>query len=237
MNLNNFRMESLVVALSIVAVGCFVSQGLRGFSNDNRVVTVKGLSQMEVAADKVTCPLVYKELSNDLPTLYKSLNSKNDKVVQFLLSKGIKREDITISAPRIVDIMANEYRSQDMVVQDRYNATSIIIVTSQDVDKVRAMIEQQGELLMDGIAIIKDEYSYQVSYDFTALNDIKPEMIESATASARAAAEKFAEDSNSKLGKIKRANQGQFSITNRDVYTPYIKSVRVVTTIDYLLED
>ena len=81
------------------------------------------------------------------------------------------------------------------------------------------------------------DYRYNVQYDYTGLNDIKPQMIEEATKNARAAAVKFAKDSDSELGKIKRAYQGQFSIEDRDANTPYIKRIRVVTTIDYSLED
>ena len=92
-------------------------------------------------------------------------------------------------------------------------------------------------VLTKGIALISGDYQYMITYEFTKLNEIKPQMIEEATKNARAAAEKFASDSDSELGKIKRANQGQFSITNRDNNTPDIKRVRVVTTVDYYLED
>ena len=88
-----------------------------------------------------------------------------------------------------------------------------------------------------GIAITGGDYRYNIQYDFTSLNEIKPQMIEEATKNAREAAQKFAKDSDSELGKIKRAVQGQFSIENRDANTPYIKRIRVVTTIDYSLED
>ena len=102
---------------------------------------------------------------------------------------------------------------------------------------MRKLISEQGELLKQGIAISGGDYRYNVSYDYTSLNKIKPQMIEEATKNAREAAEKFAKDSESKLGKIKQANQGQFSISDRDANTPYIKNVRVVTTIAYSLED
>ncbi|HAY24447.1 MAG TPA: hypothetical protein DCX63_05185, partial [Bacteroides sp.] len=119
----------------------------------------------------------------------------------------------------------------------RYNVTSVITVTSTKVDLVRKMISEQSELLKQGIAITGGDYRYNVQYDYTGLNDIKPQMIEEATKNARAAAVKFAKDSDSELGKIKRAYQGQFSIEDRDANTPYIKRIRVVTTIDYSLED
>jgi hypothetical protein len=62
-------------------------------------------------------------------------------------------------------------------------------------------------------------------------------MIEKATINARAFADKFAKDSESKLGKIRTASQGVFSIDERDENTPFIKKVRVVTSIDFSLED
>ena len=94
-----------------------------------------------------------------------------------------------------------------------------------------------GELLSQGIAIAPNDYSYPIQFDFTSLNKIKPQMIEQATKNAREAAEKFAKDSESKLGKIKSAQQGLFSIEDRDSNTPYIKEVRVVTTVDYYLDN
>ena len=119
----------------------------------------------------------------------------------------------------------------------RYNVTSVITVTSSQVDKIRKLISEQGSLLQQGIALTGGDYRYNVTYEYTDLNKIKPQMIEEATRNAREAAQKFATDSDSKLGKIKSARQGQFEITDRDANTPYIKKVRVVTGLDYYLED
>lgn len=233
--MKNYRIEAVILAVAIIIVGFCLSSGLKYLTNGSRSVTVKGLAEMEVKADKITWPVVYKELSNDLVSLHSSLNRKNEKVVKFLTDKGLSKDDISVAPPTIVDLLAERYNSQPVV--DRYNATSVIIVTSNNVDLVREIMDQQSELLTQGIAINREDYSYRVNYNFTGLNDIKPKMIESATANAREAAEKFAADSDSKLGKIKNATQGQFSISDRDAYTPYLKSVRVVTTIEYFLED
>jgi len=190
---------------------------------------------MEVPANKVTWPLMYKALGNDLPALYNQINSTNTAIVNFLKQKGITEEEITVNAPDIIDLDAERYSNNQTGY--RYNVTSVITVTSTQVDLVRRLISEQGELLKQGIAITGGDYRYNVQYDYTDLNRIKPQMIEEATKNARAAAEKFASDSDSELGKIKHAYQGQFSITDRDSNTPYIKKVRVVTTIDYYLED
>lgn len=233
--MKNLKIEALILAVGLLLMGVFIQQGLDSFSSNNRVVNVKGLSEMEVPANKVTWPLMYKELGNDLPTLYTNIRQTNEAIVQFLKQKGIDASEISINAPEIIDLKAERYNSNPTPY--RYNVTSVITVTSTKVELVRQMISEQSELLKQGIAITSGDYRYNVQYEFTGLNDVKPQMIEEATQNARAAAVKFAKDSDSKLGKIKRANQGQFSISDRDANTPYIKRIRVVTTIDYLLED
>ena len=119
----------------------------------------------------------------------------------------------------------------------RYVATVVMTVASKDVEKLREIMGKQGELLKQGIAFSEGDYRYRKIYTFNGLNDIKPEMIDEANKNARAAAQKFAADSESKLGKIKTATQGQFSIEDRDENTPFIKKVRVVTSVQYFLED
>ena len=179
-------------------------------------------------------PLVYKDIGNDPALLYANMEKKNAAVVSFLENNGIEKEEISIAPPEVIDMQAERY--VDRNVAYRYNATSVITVTSKNVDRVRKLMSGQAELLKQGIAITGGDYKYNVSYEFTGLNEVKPRMIEEATKNARAAAEKFAKDSDSELGKIRNASQGQFSISDRDAYTPYIKSVRVVTTVNYYLK-
>ena len=227
--------EASILAIGFIILGFLLKTSADNFSNKDRYVSVKGLSEMEFPADKVTCPLVFKEIGDDLLKIYTNVNAKNDTIVAFLKAKGINEKDINISAPEIVDLQAERYGNERPPY--RYNVTSVITITSSDVPKIKALITQQSELLKKGIAIISGDYRYQINYEFTKLNDVKPKMIEEATKNARATAEKFASDSDSKLGKIKNANQGQFSIVDRDSNTPDIKRVRVVTTVDYYLED
>ncbi|MBE6281687.1 MAG: SIMPL domain-containing protein [Bacteroides sp.] len=231
----HWKTEAIIVAIGMAVLGGQIKQGINKFVEKDRVVTVKGLAEMEVPADKVTWPLVYKEVGNDLITLYDKIKTTNQTIVDFLKGKGIDEDEISINAPEIIDMQAERYNSNP--VPFRYNVTTVITVTSNKVGRVRELISEQGELLKQGVAITGGDYRYNIEYDFTGLNKIKPLMIEEATKNARESAMKFAKDSDSKLGKIKRANQGQFTIGNRDANTPYIKHVRVVTTIDYSLKN
>lgn len=233
--MKNYIIESIIIASGLFLMGLFLKNGLDGFSNKDRVVNVKGLAEMEVMANKVTWPLMYKEIGNDLTSLYNKINNTNKTIINFLKENGIDDNEISINAPEIIDLNADRYNTNNSPY--RYNVTEIITVTSSKVHLVRKIIGEQSELLKQGIAITGGDYMYRVNYEYTDLNSIKPSMIEEATKNARAAGEKFASDSDSKIGKIKRASQGQFCITDRDEFTPYIKKIRVVTTIDYYLED
>ncbi len=226
---------SIIIALSIILFGITIRSGLISFKKLDRSVTVKGLSEREVKADKVTWPLIYKELGNDPAEMYGLLEKKNQKVVAFLKEAGITDSEISINPPTITDRQADNYGNE--IMNYRYKATSVITVTSNNVDQVRMLMRRQTQLMKQGIALVSEEYgSNNIVYEFTGLNKIKPEMVEEATRNARITAEKFAEDSQCKLGSIRNASQGQISIDNRDANTPYIKNIRVVNTIEYTLE-
>ena len=233
--MKNLRIESAILAVGLALLGVFVYNGINSLAKRDRGVSVRGLAEKEVQADRVIWPLAYKTVGDDLGSVYRDISSANKKIQSFLIKNGIKASDITNGAPQVNDLWTNEYR--DNVNRQRYNATSVTTVSSSDVAKVRALMTRTGELLSQGIAIAPNDYNYPIQFDFTSLNKIKPQMIEQATKNAREAAEKFAKDSESKLGKIKSAQQGLFSIEDRDSNTPYIKEVRVVTTVDYYLDN
>ena len=233
--MKNLRIESAILAVGLALLGVFVYNGINSLAMLGGVVSVRAMIEKEVQADRVIWPLAYKTVGDDLGSVYRDISSANKKIQTFLIKNGIKASDITNGAPQVNDLWTNEYR--DNVNRQRYNATSVTTVSSSDVAKVRALMTRTGELLSQGIAIAHNDYNYPIQFDFTSLNKIKPQMIEQATKNAREAAEKFAKDSESKLGKIKSAQQGLFSIEDRDSNTPYIKEVRVVTTVDYYLDN
>lgn len=227
--------SSAMIALSIFAMGWFIKAGLDNFSSNDRQVEVKGLAEREVMADKVTWPIVFKEVGNDLPELYERIGNTQSKIKAFLTKGGLTESEMSINAPQVVDMTASEYSSSDK--KFRYLITSVITVSSNNVDRVRKLIEQQGSLLAQGVAIVSDSYDNQIWYEFTGFSEMKPKMMEEAIKNAEKTAQQFAKNSHSKINKIVTADQGQFEIEDRDTYTPWIKDVRVVTSITYSLKD
>lgn len=227
--------ESAIIAMSIIVLGLCLKGGIDNFVNKDRKVTVKGLSEKEVEADKVTWPIQTKELGDDLQQLYRNINVTTDKVKTFLKQNGIKEEEISVGAPVVRDLNAEMYVNNQN--RSRYNITSTVTVTSRNVKLVRGIIARQGELLKQGVAVVGDGYSNNVDYEYVSFQNMKPEMMREAIKNAEKTAEQFAESSNSKINKILTADQGQFSISDRDANTPHIKKVRVVTTVTYSLKD
>lgn len=227
-----------MLAIGLAWCGRSVKQGIVQFKEMDRTVTAKGLSEKEVKADKATWPLNFKELGNDPAELYERIEKNTGTVINFLVANGVKKDEISVAPPTVVDLQANMSYSNEQV-RYRYKANCVVTVVSKNVDLVRNLVTKQAELMRQGVTIVGNEYDEgsNVSYEFTGLNEIKPEMIAVATRNARKTAEQFATDSESELGKIKTADQGQFSIVDRDQNTPWIKNIRVVTTVVYYLED
>ncbi len=222
---------SLLIALSIVILGLCLKSGIDNFTFRDREVTVRGLAERQVIANEVTWPITFNIAGDDLTTIYDNVSRTDSIIVRFLTSSGITRDEISVAPPSTYNAAANQYGSSTF--KYKYSLESTVTVTTKKVDKVRELLGRQAELLKEGVAFSN---SY-INYRYTDLNAIKPAMIEEATKNARLAADKFAADSHSKVGKIKTASQGQFTIDDSDSSTPWLKNVRVVSTIVYYIED
>lgn len=223
------------IFLGLSSLGYFFVEGIKTYKQFDRTVTVKGLSQKEFNADIVLWPIKFTVASNELNDLNKQIETNTKIITEFLEKNGIMKDEWTIPSASINDKLANSYSNEN--VRFRYSANQTINVYSKNVDLVRSAILNISSLNKKGILFRTNDYDSKAQYFFTKLNEVKPIMIEEATRKAREVAMKFAKDSNSKLGKIKNARQGQFSISSRDQNTQHIKRVRVVSTVEYYLDD
>ncbi|MBR6493631.1 MAG: SIMPL domain-containing protein [Paludibacteraceae bacterium] len=229
--MKNNVLAGALIALGLFFGGLFIYLGINKLANKDRGVAVKGLSTREVEADYAVWPLAYGWQANDLPWLYDKLEQVTERVKKHLLDLGFEESDIRQGAISVSDNWSNYYG--DRRPEYKYTLSTSLIVST---DKVKLVVASQGkesELLKEGI-IVRSE-SWNLDYQYNGLSELKPLMIEEATRNARAVAQKFADDAQCSLGSIRRANQGQFSV-EPDEYQPWVKHVRVVTTVDYILE-
>ena len=228
--MKNNLFAGALIALGLCLGGCFIYLGMSKFANKDRAVSVKGLSTREVEADHAVWPLAYAWNGNDLPSLYAQLENVTARVKQHLLSMGFEESDIRQGSISVNDNWSDYYGNHRP--EYKYTLSTSLIVSTDKVQLVVASQGKEAELLKEGI-IVKTE-RWNLDYQFNGLPELKPSMIEEATQNARAVAQKFADDAQCSLGSIRRASQGQFSIES-DEYQPWMKHVRVVTTVDYYL--
>ncbi len=228
---------SLIIALGIflglASLGCYIEEAMVSINQSQRTVVVKGLAEKQVLADNVVWPVVFRVNATTLDELYAGIATGNAKVQEYLLKNGIDAKEISVLAPAIED--KNLYSSEGNKPIYNYSALSTITINSNKVEHIASLSQSIAELVKDGLAL--DSQSARIAYSYTSLNSIKPTMIEEATKNARDVAQKFAKDSESNLGKIKKANQGLFSVTTPDSYRPEIMKVRVVSTVEYFIVD
>ena len=234
------RVSALILgvffSIGLLSFGHMLSNTAITYQEYERTVTVKGLSEREFEADIVIWPIQFTVASNNIEELYNSIESNTSKIRGFLEMHGLDASEISLSSPAITDKSAQQY-GNNAKAEFRYSAQQTVTVYSTKIGAVREVMGKLAELGKTGIVFSAGNYQSETEYLFTRLNEVKPEMIEEATRKAREVALKFAEDSESSLGKIRKASQGQFSINSRDKNNPHIKKVRVVSTVEYYLSD
>lgn len=228
---NNHLIPAAIVGLSIILFGFIMRSGVIRFIDKDRQVTVKGLSEREVPANRITWKIATYVTGNELPALYKEIQKTNDIVIEFLKSNGLSENEISILPPEVDDRVSNRWSNE--YIPFNYKLSTTITITSSNVDLVQGIVMKQGELLSKGIALGSLNY---INYDYTGFQDIKQEMIEEAIANAKTTATQFVSNYGSRLGKIITADQGQFSIASSDE-NPAIMKVRGVATITYAIVD
>src|SRR5439155_21869431 len=240
---------TILLALGVALAGWFVSSGLTGIRTADRFVTVKGVSEREVKADLALWPIQLAVTDDNVSIAQSRVNQNVSKVIAFLKANGIDSTEIELQGLRVTDVLANAYNQQNRA-GNRFIIQQTVMVRSDSPDRVRATSQKVGELVNTGVVLSSGpEWGPGgPAYVVRRLNDLKPSMIAEATAEARKAAEQFAKDSKSKLGGIHTANQGVFVILPRDAtatgqgpgmneQSQILKTVRVVTTVEYLLRN
>jgi len=247
---NKFESKSIILAFSLLLglflLGFFIFKGLKTFSDKDRVVTVKGLAEMNMTATSATISLNFSYSGDNLQDIIKKTENKKNAIITYLTNIGYDKNDITINNTGVTD-RQKYYETKwqnDQQVQvkiDRYTIVQSLTFQSKDVKSTEDKIAQME------LNLVSKDLTCNIStdYSFPDLNSIKPQLIAESTKNARIAGEQFANDSQAKLGKIKTASQGQITIAGKYYYDeetiekpkePFIQKARVVSTIVFFLE-
>jgi hypothetical protein len=227
-------LAGLLCGLGVAAAGWLLSVSLNSYIASRQTVVVKGLAERVVRADLATWAITFKENGGKLPELQDKMIHNKNTIKTFLTQFNFSPAEMSDSPMSVIDQYSQNYGGQKPLF--RYLLQATVILRSEKVDFVKKAMGETGQLINQGIIIDIPQYGPAGEFLFTKLNDIKPDMVKEATEAARAAAIQFAKDSNAAVGNIKSAQQGLFSITDRDTNSPDWKNVRVVNTVEFLIK-
>ncbi|GGC63123.1 SIMPL domain-containing protein [Marinobacter halophilus] len=230
---------AIILGMSLILSASLLRDGLTGLKTGDRYVTVKGVAEREVQADLALWPIRFVATGNTLEQAQEQGRSSREAIFAFLKLQAIDKDAVELQRLDVTDTRANPYQGEG---EQKFIINQTLMVRSTQIDRIRQAAQNVSELVDSGVLLTTDYGPGGPTYLFSGLNDIKPEMIAEATASAREAAQQFARDANASVGGLRRANQGVFQILARDQAPGVseqqqpVKTVRVVSTVDYYLE-
>ena len=235
-------LAALLLAMGVAGGGWLAGRGFRDARLGERIVSVKGLAEREVRADLAIWPLRFVATGNDLEQVRTTIGTAETAVRAFVDGAGLRQVTLEVAGLEVTDAQAQLYRSGP--AETRFVIAELLVLRSPDVEGVAALAQRVGELIGRNVVLSSEGApSSGPVYLFTGLNEAKPDMVAEATRNARASAEQFAADSDSRLGGIRRASQGVFQILARDEAPGILeqgqiaKRLRVVSTVEYFLRD
>jgi len=227
---------ALVVSAGISTCGYFIGRTLYNAKVGINTAEVKGLAERRVQADRAYWKIQYTVSgpgSAQVAKLYEKSESDQAQIIQLLIDSGFDKSEIS---PGVINYQKKEFRDENQkLVEERHVLVGAINVETNNVRLLSDVRAKLNKLIAQGLDIQNNAPAYY----FTKLNQIKPEMVKEATTNARIAATEFATDAGVKVGAIRDAQQGSFSIL--DVGEEYgdtrslEKDVRLVTTITFYL--
>jgi hypothetical protein len=229
----NYALLALGFVVGMSAFGLLLGQAAKGYKRLDEFVTVKGLSEREMPANLVIWPVTFSLSDENLTRLQERMKDSRLTVQIFLKEQGFEDAEISNAPPAIREVRTTPTKEEPTPLPPRYDATVTLLLRTEKVQAVKVALENCDKLVEKGILLTNAD---RVQFLFTGLNAIKPAMIGEANKNARIAAEKFAEDSGMKIGRIRHAFQGPFEIDDVDQSSPDRKSIRVVTTVDFFFD-
>ncbi|KAA6344153.1 hypothetical protein EZS27_008202 [termite gut metagenome] len=230
--MRSWKLEAFFIAVGLIVLGFLIKAGVTNRDKE-RVISVQGVAETVITAQKVTWPLLYKESGNDLNYLQYTVIAKNKLIIDYLKANGVTDDELYITPIELSDTQTDKQLSNRPY--QRYIATSVIIVTSEEMEKVHKLISEQNYFWRQNVAITNDDSRYKVTYDYADFNSIKTKLTEVAIGNAREMADKLANSLKCEVKELKKASQGQFIFVD-NVNIPYKKTLRGEITADFYLK-
>lgn len=199
---------ALGLVLSSLIFGWFFEKSKKG----DEVITVTGSARKRIKSDLVVWSAAVTYEAPKLADAYRSLSENVPRVKQYLISKGIPENEITISSITTTPLRKTGENGQESSEITGYSLRQLLEVRSTDIDKVAQVAREATELINQGILI----ESNAPQYLYTKLGDLKIEMLGEAAKDAKTRAERIASSTGNSIGTVRSAKMGVIQITAAD---------------------
>ena len=215
---------ALGLVISSLIFGWFYSKTKKG----DEAITVTGSAKKRIKSDLVVWSAGVTAQSPQLTDAYKQLSDSMPKIKQYLISKGIPENAMTISSIATTTLKKQDANGAETSEVTGYMLKQSIDVRSNDVDKIAQIAREATELINQGILI----ESTPPQYYYTQIGDLKIEMLGEASKDAKVRAEKIAASTGNSIGAVRSAKMGVLQITPADSTEVSDTGMYDTTTID-----
>lgn len=209
-----------IIGVSVIIAFWIAGSAIKYRSTTSEVITVTGSAERDFVSDLIVWTGSYSRKSIDLKSAYSILKQDENRIRTYLQSKGIAAGEVVFSSVEIRKDFDYQYDGQGRqtnTVFTGYNLSQQVKVESKNVDKVEVLSREITELIEAGIEF----NSSAPSYYYSKLSELKIDLLSKASADAKTRAESIADNSNSSLGKVKKASMGVFQITAQNSNEDY----------------
>jgi hypothetical protein len=212
---NGIFNAGFALAVALVLASIIGSWAIIRVKSRDQTIVVTGSARKRIKSDLVIWRAGISYEATQLSDAYKSLASDVPRVKQYLISKGIPENQITISSITSQTLHAKSADGEGGEESGRITGYSLkqeLEVRSTDVDKIEKLAREATELINQGILI----ESNAPEYHYTKLGDLKIEMLSEAAKDAKLRAQQIASSTGSSIGSMRSARMGVLQVTPAD---------------------
>lgn len=205
--------SSLIIAISAIIISLILVNGYKSRNQSTNTISITGMAEKDIDSDLIIWSGSFSILDTNLANGYQKLDNHRSIIRDYLLQKGIDKEELLFSSIDFKEEFSYSSNKKDYSIKEKtfdgYLISQQLTIRSHQVENIEKIGRESTELLSHGIKFI----SGSPQYFYTKLAELKHEMIAAATLDAKERAMKIAENADADLDDLKNARAGVFQIT------------------------
>ena len=150
------RTVAAIFAISILGASMFLAHAYKTRGDRKGNISVTGLGNIDFESDEILWSGTFETTDADLAKAFEGIRADRKVVEDYLLEKGVLREEITFQQVNTDDVERSKYNNDGNYVGSEFEAyrlSQVVTVDSKDLDRVIEISREISELLEQGVQI------------------------------------------------------------------------------------